>query len=161
MFRRKRRYPNEVTTHETNPILDKSEAKINSVKEYNDESKDVLSAMIAKNISNELNADKELLLTRPPKLEMSNSFNSLPLLVKSLDGNKDYIREIDDLESIESDSKLTLNDNKSDTEEVLQELNKLDLDLDDRESKYPMRYSSRKRGQSWSNWDNNMHVELN
>ncbi|CAG2178540.1 unnamed protein product [Oppiella nova] len=24
-----------------------------------------------------------------------------------------------------------------------------------------MRYSSRKRGQSWSNWDNNMHVELN
>ncbi|CAG2110046.1 unnamed protein product [Medioppia subpectinata] len=155
-------YPNEGTTetitNEINPVNNVTEEKLNSVKEYNNERKDVFNEILDQKSSHDTNPMRTTSIARMPNLEKTYS---LPVVVKSFDGNKDYIREIDDLESIESDSKLILNDAKSDTEEVIQELNKLDLDLDEKETKYPTSYSNRKRGQSWSNWDNNMLVDLN
>jgi len=86
---------------------------------------------------------------------------SLPLLVRSGDGNDgidDDIKEIEDLQSIESGSKLALNDMKNDADEVIQELNKLISETEEKELVISSHF--RRRGQSWSNWDNNVNVEL-
>lgn len=100
----------------------------------------------------------ELVVERRPK-QMEAKFEmsqSIPPYRRNLEVISD-IEEIDDLESIPSGSKLTLNDAKSDSEDVIQELNKLNLDLEEND-KYSSNY--RKRGQSWSNWDNDVIVDL-
>ncbi len=125
----------------------------NNVQEYNDESNDVVSDMKDQKFFNQLNG------RRTPLVKQS-TFNkeSLPLLVRSVDGDNDNNREIDELDSCESGSKLTLNDMKSDTEEVIQELDKLISETDEKELLKNNNF--RRRGQSWSNCDNNVNVEL-
>ncbi|XP_054152416.1 putative uncharacterized protein DDB_G0282133 [Oppia nitens] len=100
-----------------------------------------------------------------PKVEPIKIINTIVSsggLQKDINIVKSDIIDIDDLQSIESGSKLTLNETKSDSEDVLQELNKLSLDLEDKEDKNVNNYRklSRKRGQSWSNWDNTIHDDL-
>jgi hypothetical protein len=125
---------------------------LNTVQEYNDESTDVVSDMKDQKFFNELNGRRT-----PFVRQLTFNKESLPLLVRSADGDVDNIREIDELENSESGSKLTLNDMKSDTEEVIQELDKLICETDEKEL---LKNNFRRRGQSWSNWDNNVNVEL-
>ena len=113
--------------------------------------------------SNEVNDEElvtESVVQMRPKPMETNKFEkalSLPAYRRNQEVFNE-IEEIDDLESVHSGSKLTLNDPKSDSEDVIQELNKLNLDLEEND-RYPPNY--RKRGQSWSNWDNNVPVDLN
>ena len=116
---------------------------------FTDESSDVLSEMKDSKPINDLNVGIKAEIPKHSYFE-----RELPLLKKSIEDNNE-IYDIDDLVSIDGSSKLTLNDAKSDTEEVIQELNKLDLDLEEPSDRYPSNY--RKRGQSWSNWDNNVN----
>ncbi len=126
--------------------------QLDTVQEYNEESNDVVSDIKDKNFFNELNGRRTPLVR-----QLAFNKERLPLLVRSADGDNDNIREIDQLESSESGSKLTLNDVKSDTEEVIQELDKLIYETDEKEL---LKNNFRRRGQSWSNCDNNVNVEL-